>query len=240
MPSPTLSMTGIANLRDIGGLRTADGRTVAAGLVFRSGHLGKATPDDLALLRRHGVRLVVDLRADVEAEDEGIGVPEGAERLSFGLPASPMYLQARDYLARGDYAGLLESFGAGGGAGSTTRHMADFYLEMTADEHGMFGAVLRRFAAADGTPALVHCSAGKDRTGWTIALLLLALGVSEEDIVAEYLLSDNAVDLSALDPRAAEVFGPAAGVRAEYLTGAPRACTARTAAATPTCATSPG
>ncbi|MDI2125668.1 tyrosine-protein phosphatase [Yinghuangia seranimata] len=216
------ALSGIANWRDIGGLRTEDGRTVAHGLLFRSGHLGKATAEDLDALRRLGVRLVVDLRAELEAQDEGIAVPEGAERLAFGLPPSRSYLQMREFLVRGDYPGLLASLGGvGDHEAALAAHMAGFYVEMTADPDGVFAATLARIAEPQGTPALVHCSAGKDRTGWTVALVLLALGVPEEDVLDEYLLSNGAVERAVgVDPRIAEAFGPVMGVRAEYLTGA--------------------
>lgn len=211
----------IGNWRDIGGQRTTDGRTVVHGLLYRCAHLGKATAEDLELLRQLGIRVVVDLRADLEAEDEGIGVPEGAERLAFGLPASEAYLMTRDYVARGDYEGLLASLAAGGEVETVVvRHMAEFYVEMTADAQGVFAGTLRHLADSANSPAIVHCSAGKDRTGWTVALLLLALGVPVEDVMAEYLLSNAAAAQAVPDPRLAEQYAALIGVLPEYLAGA--------------------
>jgi protein-tyrosine phosphatase len=215
---------GIVNWRDVGGLATADGRVVAPGLLHRSGHLGKATAQDLAMLTAMGVGLIVDLRTTLEAEDEGIGVPSGATRIAFELPASQDYLQYREFLLKGDLAGLAELFGAGSADAIATAgigRMGEFYVAMTDDSDGIFATVLHRLADPDCAPALVHCSAGKDRTGWVVALVLLAVGIPEEDVMADYLLSNKVVHrhLDA-DEAVLEVLRPAMGVHATYLTAA--------------------
>jgi protein-tyrosine phosphatase len=178
----------VTNFRDLGGAATHDGRRVRRGVVYRSGHLADVTLEDLAVLEELGIRTVIDLRtrSDV-AEDGGAPLPRGAQRvhLPIGDPArAPMDLRA---LILGDDRTAMERHL---GAGRAARMMLDAAEALVTEHCAQYGAMLRRLAQPGALPAIVHCSAGKDRTGWAASLLLLIAGVPDAEIVAHYAESD--------------------------------------------------
>jgi protein-tyrosine phosphatase len=138
-------------------------------------------------------------------------------RLPIGDPATGG--EIRDLLGRADAAGLERILGNGG----AERMMRAAAAGLVTDRCAEFGAFLRGLAGAHPLPALMHCSAGKDRTGWAASLLLLVLGASEDDVIEHYLLSNErrreenerllANPRDGLDP---EWFRPFLEVRAEY------------------------
>jgi protein-tyrosine phosphatase len=166
------------NVRDIGGYRTADGRHTRWGQVFRSGGLSDLTEADQQYLAALGVKLVCDLRTMQEAA-------RSPDRLPEGIPyrALPVYgdKEASDKL--GISRLLLNLHRLDGLLLESYTH------SMIAEKGHVFGEALR--GIADGLPALIHCTAGKDRTGILTALLLHILGVPEETIVADYTLTNR-------------------------------------------------
>ena len=164
-----LPLTGVVNARDAGGYRTADGRRVRTGLVLRTGALDKATDADLADLAARGVRVVEDLRTSYERIAGPDRLPEGAAGAIRDVMAQASPLAAVAALAGGAdmYRGFITTPGA----------------------NEAFAAVLRDIATTDGA-VLYHCSAGKDRTGWTSAVLLTLLGVDRATVTEDYLLSN--------------------------------------------------
>ena len=167
------------NFRDLGGWRSADGRQVRSGLVFRSEALLAPTETDADTLRAKGIVLVCDLRSGSERVHgpnrfwEGHGV----ERLTLDLLAAIPEDQGPWPIlrARPDAAGARAA-------------MRAVYAAMPASSVPLLGALFRRIAAGD-LPMLIHCTAGKDRTGFVSAILLLALGVNRADVVQDYLES---------------------------------------------------
>ncbi len=177
-------LAGPSNFRDIGGYAGADGRTVRWGVVFRSDTL-RFTDDDVALARdRLQLRTIVDLRTDMEFGGlAGGGKPHYVARLdAVGATRHhlPMVDETRLRRQAADerpirgrtYGSMLERGGA------TIRRT----LELLADEANL--------------PLVFHCSAGKDRTGILAAVLLGLLGVDEATIVADYALSQPAMELA--------------------------------------------
>jgi protein-tyrosine phosphatase len=97
----------------------------------------------------------------------------------------------RELLSSGDIERIKEEFPPGAAREMMLNGARAFVV---ADEHrAAYSEVVRTLIDADGTPALVHCSAGKDRTGWAVALVLLALGVADEVVVADYLRSNESL-----------------------------------------------
>ncbi len=177
----------ISNFRDVGGLPTRDGRRVRTRRLFRSGHLGGACDEDLAQLAELGIRTVIDFRGDQDEDADGPRrLPAGAclVRLPMGDPAAAGDI--RDLLYRTDAAGLERLLGGGGAERMMCRAAAGLVTDRCAE----FGALLRGLATLHPLPALMHCSAGKDRTGWAASLVLLVLGVHEDDVIEHYLLSN--------------------------------------------------
>jgi protein-tyrosine phosphatase len=171
VPEPgTAPLTGAFNFRDLGGLAASGHRRVRTGMLFRSDTLQALTDDDVTRLVEHlGVEVVIDLRIGPEAVAEGRG-PLAA--------ATVCYLNAplRD-LPVSDLPPAEQS--------------AAFYLEHLASPSPVLPMLLRMLAAASGRPTVLHCAAGKDRTGLVTALTLRLLGVDDEDIVADYLATER-------------------------------------------------
>lgn len=178
-----LPLAGGVNFRDVGGYRTTDGRAVRWGAVYRSGSLSELHDDAVARLGRLGLRLSYDLRSTEETLLRPDRLPPGAAALHHPIVSERSYLHWMVALFR-------------------LRHrMQEFLLNVykgMLDQNGpVFAEFVRRAAGAENLPLVVHCTAGKDRTGLATALLLLALGVPEETVVADYTLSNNAFDILA-------------------------------------------
>ncbi len=178
---------GIPNFRDVGGHATAAGTRVRAGLLFRSVALDRASEEDLEVLARVGLRRVFDLRTPDEQVRFPDRVPRGAELVpldvladegeaDFGSVAAHLREPER-YTHTGTEAEMV------GFNVATYRDLVRLDSARRA-YRALFGSL-----ADGGVPALVHCTGGKDRTGWAVAALLLLLGVSEADVMVDYLAS---------------------------------------------------
>lgn len=174
----TLAVAGTFNFRDVGQYPARDGHTTRPGVLYRSGAL-----HDFAPLAALGIRTVLDLRGERDIErDAGslgsIGNAPGVRRVANPL-IPPLVGEQTGY----EY--LNERFGPGISAG---RYQG--YLEIGAERlRAAFGAL----SSPEAFPAVVHCTAGKDRTGVVIALVLDLLGVPHETIVADYEMSNAAM-----------------------------------------------
>jgi protein-tyrosine phosphatase len=189
-----LTFERIANFRDVGGHATADGHRVRTGLLYRCGHLADATDADVEVLEQLGVGVVVDLRRDVERGIEGESrVPRGAKVVTLPMGDVRAGPDIRELLGSGDIERIKEAFPPGAARDMMLRGSRAFVVD---EAHTtQYAAFVRTLVEADGTPVVVHCSAGKDRTGWATALVLLALGVPEDVVVADYLRSNEALAL---------------------------------------------
>ncbi|GEM34368.1 protein-tyrosine-phosphatase [Nocardia neocaledoniensis NBRC 108232] len=176
----SLGLSAVQNARDAGGYVTTDGHRVRTGLVFRTGALDKATPEDLARLSALGVRVVDDLRTGYERALGPDKLPAGAVGHSYDVigQASPLILAGALVGGEGMYRAFITAPGA----------------------NEAFAAVLRDIIAADGAGVLFHCSAGKDRTGWASAVLLTVLGVDRATVTADYLASNTYRNAAPTDP----------------------------------------
>ncbi|MFZ3474009.1 tyrosine-protein phosphatase [Streptomyces sp. 4.24] len=221
---PTLA--GVRNFRDVGGLPTTDGRRVKTGRLFRSGHLAHATETDAQFLASLGLHTVFDFRNDADHALEGPDVElPGVRNVNIPLsdPADgrEFWTMVRD----GDLAQLREILGEGKAVARMSRSYRTIIKTRTAEHSRVVHAL-----AEASVPALMHCAAGKDRAGLSIAVTLLALGVGREAIVADYLESNAPHNRyrvrrgsEAAQPRTAEVaelLAPLFDARAPYLTAA--------------------
>ena len=155
-------LTGVKNARDIGGMQTDSGAVVRPLRLLRTARLNRPTDADLAWLASIGLRTVVDLRQPFE------------------IAAWPDHLGDLA-VERVNVAPSLDSEGSG--------TFFELYLAWLDDSGQAFADAVRALARPGALPALVHCTAGKDRTGVLMALVLDVLGVGEKAIVADYLLS---------------------------------------------------
>ncbi|MEU3186630.1 tyrosine-protein phosphatase [Streptomyces sp. NPDC006923] len=187
VPSTEPELTGVRNFRDVGGLPTTDGRQVRHGRLFRSGHLANATAADSAFLSSLGLHTVFDFRNAADLKLDGADVElTGVRNVNIPLtdPAdgAEFWLMVRD----GDLD-QLRSLLADGRAAA---RMTDSYRAIITDRTAEHSRVLHALAE-DSVPALMHCAAGKDRAGLSIAVSLLAVGVEREAIEADYLKSND-------------------------------------------------
>jgi protein-tyrosine phosphatase len=175
-----LHLDGVSNARDIGGYRTMDGRRVRRGMIYRSGDLFEATDRDLERLQALDVRLILDLRHDEEVAEAPDRLPEGAAyaRLPYNAP-TPALVQIAQLIA---YLGRMGEL------------MHRIYDGILLESGPMRLGLLLHYLATDdrSLPALIHCTAGKDRTGLTVAILLSVLGVADDVVFADYALSNRA------------------------------------------------
>ncbi|WP_406451648.1 tyrosine-protein phosphatase [Streptomyces sp. NBC_01622] len=226
IPSTEPELSGVRNFRDVGGLPTVDGRRVQHGVLFRSGHLAHATEEDAAFLASLGLHTVFDFRnaSDQKLEGPDVELP-GVRNVNLPLsdPAdgSEFWKMVRD----GEMEQLREILGDDKGANRMIASYRTIVTQRTAEHSQVLHAL-----AEDSVPALMHCAAGKDRAGLSIAVTLLALGVEREAIVADYLESNakhrrykvrrSASSAAAYSPEVMELLSPLFDARAEYLTAA--------------------
>lgn len=172
----------IPNFRDLGGYRSADGRRVRWRRVYRSGAFSHPSAADLTRLAALELRFVCDLRSVEEVESDPDVLPTNPVPNYLHLPLYDRHDRARRLRA------LLNRR-------SVAQLVPEAYIEVMIEENApLMGEVLRRLADPANLPAVVHCTAGKDRTGVASALLLLLLGVPEATVIADYSLSNHFFD----------------------------------------------
>ncbi|MEU6803963.1 tyrosine-protein phosphatase [Streptomyces neyagawaensis] len=226
IPSTEPELAGVRNFRDVGGLPTVDGRRVRHGVLYRSGHLAHATDDDAAFLSSLGLHTIFDFRnaADQKLEGPDVELP-GVRNVNLPLsdPAdgAEFWKMVRD----GDVDQLRALLDGGKAAGRMIASYRTIIKHRTAEHSRVLHAL-----AEDSVPALMHCAAGKDRAGLSVAITLLALGVEREAIVADYLESNakhrrykvrrSSSSPNAYSPEIMELLSPLFDARAEYLQAA--------------------
>lgn len=178
-----LPLRGTANARDTGGLRTVDGRTTRSGVLLRSDNLQDLTDDDIATLADLGLKTVVDLRTAPELEIIGPGPLRRTGIRHVHLDLVPLGLDGRENL-------LDRTIPA---EGAHEHAMDHTYLDYVRDAPEGIAQALREIADPGNGTVLVHCAAGKDRTGVVIAIALSLVGVLRDEIVADYVRTDERI-----------------------------------------------
>jgi protein-tyrosine phosphatase len=172
-----IELDGAHNVRDLGGLPAAGGRT-RPGVLLRSDALDACTPADVdRLVETIGLSHVIDLRTKAERTERGRGLLGDSNVSYTDLSLIDEAQAARRNTTRS------EAFAAGR---DPSRIMADSYVQLLELGGRSFVTALERIVAPGGAPVLIHCAAGKDRTGVMVALLLGAALVDREAIVADY------------------------------------------------------
>lgn len=188
-PSRHIRLDGAVNVRDLGGYRSTYGVDLARGRIFRGDALSQLTVEDVSTLGSLGLRTVVDFRTPGEV------LVSGSDRLPPGLAPVSMPVAGGDLnsiyeiIASGDHDRQRAELGNGRAAAL----MADINRSFVADprQREAFGATLRMLCTPGRLPALYHCSGGKDRAGWMTAVVLTILGVPREQVLRDYLLSND-------------------------------------------------
>jgi protein-tyrosine phosphatase len=192
-----IELEGLANLRDVGGLPTTDGGKIVPGRLFRSDNLQTLTSADIDQLLGMGVTDVVDLRSDYERNAEGPGPLSRSDvchhDLSLFRESEPGIGEQKpdirpevlpeEALPWVDLEPTVE----------LGNDVASVYFSYLVDRPDSVLAALRAVAYAPGA-TLVHCAAGKDRTGTVVALALTLAGVERDAVVEDYSASSQRVD----------------------------------------------
>lgn len=219
-------LIGVRNFRDVGGLPTSDGRRVSTGRLFRSGHLAHATESDAEFLTSLGLHTIFDFRngADHALEGPDVELP-GVRNVNIPLSDPADGREFWKLVREGDLDQLRSILGDGKAAARMSLSYRRIIEQRTAEHSRVVHAL-----AEDSVPALLHCAAGKDRAGLSIAVTLLALGVEREAIVADYLESNaphrryrvrrSGASAGARSPEVMELLAPLFDARPEYLTAA--------------------
>ena len=207
-PPRHLALQGASNFRDLGGYPTTDGRTTRWRHIFRSNHLGQLTAADIEIVRALGVRSAFDFRG---VEERAAGVCVVDEIAVHSLPIEPTVVAAlRAELERGTLTApvaleiMRESY-------------RNYVRHNTHSFRALFGHLLQ-----DRAPLVIHCTAGKDRTGFASALILHALGVPDDVIAEDYLLTNRFYrrDATAATDLPEDVRSAIGSVEASYLAAA--------------------
>ncbi len=179
-----VELAAASNTRDIGGYDARDGRHIRWGRIYRSGELSRLTAEDFKRLEALGIRTVIDLRNSAEVEKSpthwpGSNPPQFIQ-LPIGKPDGWWVTNQSKLLRSGRFT-----------AKESHEHLLTAYRNI----HSVGADAYRRLfdIARDESnwPILIHCSAGKDRTGIAVALLMESLGVGRESIMADFLLTNE-------------------------------------------------
>jgi protein-tyrosine phosphatase len=202
VPAEQPQLSGAANFRDIGGYKTTDGHKIKSRVIFRSGELSGLTASDQHVLELLRIRYEIDIRTDKERAEaptrwgknapDVIAISVGEPRTSD--PARSVANSAAELKTPADARRYLQQ--------ATARIATQGAAEI--------GEVIQRLARGD-EPALIHCSAGKDRTGVTVAVLMTLLGAPRDQVEREYVRSDEAADRQLERMRARERTGTPSG-----------------------------
>jgi protein-tyrosine phosphatase len=171
-------LVGASNFRDLGGYAGKDGRTVRWRRIFRSNHLGHLTEADIAMLRGLGLKNAFDFRG---AEERSAAQCAISEITVHSLPVEPTVVAAlRARLANS------RALSPSDGIEVMRESYVGYVRQNTQRYRSLFAHLLE-----DSAPLVIHCTAGKDRTGFACALILHALGVPEDVISEDYLLTNR-------------------------------------------------
>jgi protein-tyrosine phosphatase len=180
LPPFVVGLQGGSNFRDLGGYRTADGRTVRRDTVFRSAHLGTLTDTDRAALGKLGVRTVVDLRGVNEAAETPHRIDGTGARIVGAHIEPGVGEKIRGAVEDGSANPFL-----------MMQYLTDHYRDYPRRCAPGFRTLFATLSDGRHRPLVFHCTAGKDRTGFASALLLTLLGVPWDTVMEDYLRTND-------------------------------------------------
>lgn len=176
-----LAMDGAENFRDLGGYQTEDGRTVKWGLIYRSDSLAELSDEDMAFMQRMKIRQVVDLRTAFEKEQEPDRIAEGINYVDRpidveGTAVKDLY----EKISSGDIEDL-----------NAAKLLEDANRTFVTNYQHVYSAHLKSLLEPGNLPSVAHCTGGKDRAGFAAAITLLALGVPEQTVINDFMLTNT-------------------------------------------------
>jgi len=179
-------MESINNFRDFGGYKTQNGTRLKTGLLYRSGDLSKATDADLEQIHSLRIKTICDLRSEGERKHEPDRVPAVKPFTFFNIPMRPIV----DYHGR-SLGRLLSLMFGSERRRDYVAESYQAYRDYATRYLPQLKALFQRISDPENLPVLIHCSAGKDRTGVVSSLIQLVLGVSAETVMDDYLKTNG-------------------------------------------------
>jgi len=210
-----LPMDGSHNTRELGGYKTTDGKTIKWGKLFRSDKLSDISKTDQAYLQNLGIKKIVDFRSEQEkAEDPNI-IPTGISYVEMPISVDGAMRSKIEAVLKGETDREVQSF------------LIDANKEFVTNYADVYENFLRGLIDEDA-PTLFHCTAGKDRAGFAAAITLIALGVSKEDVINDYMKTNTftqerieeilgQIELMSLYQSDVEILRPLLGVEQIYI-----------------------
>lgn len=186
-----IPLDGAFNFRDVGGLETRDGRTVRSGNFFRSDELSQLTDKDLQRLQRLNLASICDLRGANERRAKPDRIPPGTRAVHL-----PLDHGGRDF-TRWQFFWWLTSNSS---KLDFRKFTVDLYRHLAFDCAEQIRAIVHWIAEEENLPVVVHCTVGKDRTGYVAALIQLLAGVPREAVMDDYLATNRFIA-----PRAVQI-----------------------------------
>lgn len=189
-PGKSLGIASVSNLRDLGGYKTRDGSIIMTGKVYRANQLSGISPEDFQTITDLKLKSAYDLRTELERSIRPDELPDGVnyvivDVLADAEEANPAVLeqllqnpqQANAELGGGKAeAGFIESYRQ--------------FITLPSAQNA-YRELFSSLGDEQKLPAVFHCTTGKDRTGWAAAAFLTLMGVSEDDILEDYLRSNE-------------------------------------------------
>jgi len=188
-PGTNIPIAGVPNLRDMGGWATPRGH-VRTGMLYRSAEFGALEGDAATAFAKLGIRSVYDFRTAEERSANPNTVPPGTEYTVLDILADDSSAgPAQVAQAMGDPKKASETLGGG----KVIAMFEDGYRQIVGSPSALTGyhQFFTDISEPEHRPGAFHCTTGKDRTGWAAAIFLLLLGVSEDDVYKEYLLTND-------------------------------------------------
>ena len=193
-----------ANLRDLGGLATIDGQRVRTGRLFRSGHLSELDGVEAAILGGLGLRTIIDLRRPSEVADFPTPDLDGVDRLwmsvspedsEFAVAANLLFGEQPERVDTAEDSGFAVAtnllFGNQPEQVDIATMLEGYFRNTVTNRLDGYRPVFEAATDPDRQPLLFHCMGGKDRTGFVAGVLLRLLGVGQEEVMADYLLTNE-------------------------------------------------
>lgn len=223
-PGQSLGITSVPNLRDVGGYTTVDGKTLARGIAYRSNQLNPISDTDMKKIAALGLKNDYDLRTKAEGKERPDQIPEGVNYnllnvLADANSAGPAMLEKLMHKPTEANEKL--------GGGKIDTMFIEGYREFISlpSAKSAYRELFLALGDPEKTPALFHCTTGKDRTGWGAAALLTLLGVSQDVVMQDFLKSNEYIlplyrkQIDAFAAAGGDSLIPLAifGVKAEYL-----------------------
>ena len=210
-----LPMDGAHNTRELGGYKTTDGKSVKWGMLFRSDKLSDISETDQKYLQALGIKKIVDFRSEEEKTEDPDIIPTGISYVEMPISVDGAMRSKIEAVLKGETDREVESF------------LIDANREFVTNYTDVYENFLRGLIDEDA-PTLFHCTAGKDRAGFAAAISLIALGVSREDVIKDYMKTNaftedrieeilGQIKLMSLYQTDAEILRPLIGVEQIYI-----------------------